>query len=320
MFGFSIIVPVYKVEESLPKCMDSLLGQHYDPSLIEIILVDDGSPDNCGQMCDDYAARYSHVRSVHKENGGLSDARNFGLLHATKDYVLFVDSDDYIEPDTCRWFNEVLEKHDAPIDMCMGGLLKHIGSRTRELNTFDMPLAPVPGKEHLKNRLLHRKIIVAAWASAYRRQFLEENRLRFCKGRVHEDEEFTPRAMLKARQVVACPHVFYHYVVRDDSITTAKDKSKNALDIFANVESLHGIYRALDDKRLANLLMTHSAQICFRAVEMCGLYRKNQRVLIDKATIRKNCVRMKEKLEYAMLCLYPPLLHFSHVIRGMVFR
>lgn len=320
MIGFSIIVPVYKVEESLPKCMESLLGQDYDPRQIEIILVDDGSPDRCGQMCDDYAARHSNVRSLHKENGGLSDARNFGLPHATKDYVLFVDSDDYVEPDTCRWFNEELEKHDSPIDICTGGLLKHIGSRTRELNTFDLPTVPVSGKEYLKNRLLHRRIIVAAWASTYRRMFLEENRLRFCKGRVHEDEEFTPRAMLKARLVASCPHVFYHYVVREDSITTAKDKSRNALDIFANVASLHGIYSSLEDKRLADLLMTHSAQICFRAIEMCGLYRKGHRHLIDKDTIRKNCVFPKEKLEYAMLCLYPPLLHFSRILRGDTFR
>lgn len=291
--------------------MESLLGQNYDPGQIEIILVDDGSPDRCGKMCDDYAARHSNVRCLHKENGGLSDARNFGLPYATKDYVLFVDSDDYVEPDTCRWFNEELEKYDTPIDICTGGLLKHIGSHTRELNTFDLPTVPISGKEYLKNRLLRRKIIIMAWASAYRRIFLEENQLRFCKGRIHEDEEFTPRAILKARLVASCPHVFYHYVVREDSITTAKDKSKNALDIFAHVKSLYSIYSSLEDEQLSKLLMTHSAQICFRAIENCGLYKKENRWLIDKQVLRPNCVHLREIIRFLLLEFNPSLLHIT---------
>lgn len=90
----SIIVPVYKVEEYLPRCVDSLLKQTYKN--IEIILVDDGSPDGCGKLCDDYAARDSRVKVIHKKNGGLSDARNVAIPKACGEYIVFVDSDDWV--------------------------------------------------------------------------------------------------------------------------------------------------------------------------------------------------------------------------------
>ena len=89
---FSIILPIYKVEKYLHQCVDSILGQTYKN--FELILVDDGSPDRCPQICDDYASKDARVKVIHKENGGLSDARNNGLLHAIGDYVFFIDSDD----------------------------------------------------------------------------------------------------------------------------------------------------------------------------------------------------------------------------------
>ena len=94
MAEFSFIVPVYKVEDCLGRCVDSLLSQRYDQDKIEIILVDDGSPDQSGEICDRYAREHQNIRVFHKENGGLSDARNYGLKQAAKEYVIFVDSDD----------------------------------------------------------------------------------------------------------------------------------------------------------------------------------------------------------------------------------
>lgn len=95
----SIIVPIYKVEPYLRKCVDSLLVQDLSPEEYEIILVDDGSPDDCGKIADEYAARFSNVRGIHQENGGLSVARNTGIMTAQGKYIQFVDSDDYLEPD-----------------------------------------------------------------------------------------------------------------------------------------------------------------------------------------------------------------------------
>lgn len=103
---FSIIVPIYKVEKYLHKCVNSLVNQTYKD--IEIVLVDDGSPDNCPQICDEYAAKDKRINVIHKKNGGLSDARNVGLENCTGKYILFVDSDDYIELDACEKFTKII--------------------------------------------------------------------------------------------------------------------------------------------------------------------------------------------------------------------
>ena len=109
----SVIVPVYKVEAELPRCVESLLSQSMGD--IEVILVDDGSPDGCPVMCDEYARRDARVRVVHKENGGLSDARNAGLDVASGEYVMFVDSDDYIEPDSCEVLLAAAREHGSDL-------------------------------------------------------------------------------------------------------------------------------------------------------------------------------------------------------------
>ena len=112
----SIIVPVYKVEKELDRCVQSLLKQTYKN--LEIILVDDGSPDHCPILCDQYALEDERIRVIHKKNGGLSDARNAGLNLATGEYVLYVDSDDYIELDTCERF--IKAAGNQKIDIVVG--------------------------------------------------------------------------------------------------------------------------------------------------------------------------------------------------------
>ena len=99
MVKLSIIVPVYKVEAYLDRCVDSLIHQTIDPEQLEILLVDDGSPDRCGALCDQYAEQYPFVKALHKENGGLSSARNYGVERASGEWIIFVDSDDYVEKD-----------------------------------------------------------------------------------------------------------------------------------------------------------------------------------------------------------------------------
>ena len=113
----SIIVPVYNVENDLDRCVKSIMQQTYKN--IEIILVDDGSPDRCPEMCDKYAQQDSRIKVIHKENGGLSDARNVGLNEAGGDFVMYVDSDDYIESDSCE---QLLKTMQEDVDFVVGAL------------------------------------------------------------------------------------------------------------------------------------------------------------------------------------------------------
>ena len=104
----SVIVPCYNVEEYLPKCIESILNQTYRN--LEILLVDDGSPDNCGRICDEYAAKDSRIRIIHKKNGGLSDARNAALDVMTGEYVTFIDSDDYVSDDYVEYLYKIIKE------------------------------------------------------------------------------------------------------------------------------------------------------------------------------------------------------------------
>ncbi|MBR1540013.1 MAG: glycosyltransferase [Clostridia bacterium] len=112
----SIIVPVYKVEKYLDKCINSIVSQTYKN--LEVILVDDGSPDSCGKMCDEWTQKDTRIKVIHKENGGLSDARNFGLDCAKGKYIQFVDSDDYIEKDMIEFLYKNLKENNADISIC----------------------------------------------------------------------------------------------------------------------------------------------------------------------------------------------------------
>lgn len=219
----SIVVPVYKVEKYLERCVDSLIKQTYKN--YEIILVDDGSPDNCPQMCDEYAKKYNRINVVHKENGGLSDARNAGVKEAKGEYILFVDSDDWIEESTCEMFAKFVEVRKVDI---VAGNAKKIDGEKKTLMSRDEELnnKVVPGKEFLKHQLKSNKMYMAAWLNLYSREFLINNNLEFVKGRLHEDEEFTPRCFLKAQKVIGSNLVFYNYFIREDSITTKKSRKQ----------------------------------------------------------------------------------------------
>lgn len=244
---FSIIVPVYNVENLLTRCVESIVNQTYKD--IEIILVDDGSNDNCPALCDEYALKDKRIKVIHKQNGGLSDARNAGLDIATGDYIIFVDSDDYIERDTCQkilkftYDNNDIIIGDAIVE---GGIdhLKHI----KDSSVLD-------GKTYLLKALESGRAPMAAWLNIYNRAFLMQHGFKFKLGILHEDEEFTPRVLLNAKKVVISDVKFYHYIIREDSITTKKDKKKNLTDFYSTCEELAEVYETIKLQKLRKYLL-----------------------------------------------------------------
>lgn len=206
----SVIVPVYKVEPYLRKCLDSIVGQTYEN--LEIILVDDGSPDNCGAICDEYAARDERIRVIHQPNGGLSAARNAGLDMATGEYIGFVDSDDWIEADMYEYLLSGAQRAAADIAVC--GLFEELPGRQNcrcwwEAETFDT-------ESGLEQLFLRKKYSHSAWDKLYRRALFDG--VRFPKGRNFEDIATTYRVFEKAKTVQLMPEAKYHYLQRPDSI------------------------------------------------------------------------------------------------------
>ncbi|MBQ7001955.1 MAG: glycosyltransferase [Oscillospiraceae bacterium] len=212
----SIIVPVYKVEDYLSRCVDSLLDQTYDN--LEIILVDDGSPDSCGAICDAYAARDRRVRVIHKKNGGLSSARNAGIDVARGDYLGFVDSDDWVDVHTYEWLLTMALEENVKL-VCAGRYDYNSGTGEKTIGLCPPKREVISGGELAKRIFLWDNVDSAAWDKLYHRSLFRE--LRYPLGVVSEDLPVTYRAGLEAGRVGMLDRPVYYYFHREGSITTA---------------------------------------------------------------------------------------------------
>lgn len=214
----SIIIPIYKVEPYLRRCVDSVLSQTYTD--LEIILVDDGSPDNCGAICDEYAAKDPRIKVIHKQNGGLSDARNAGLDIMTGRYVGFVDSDDWIEPQMYERLMELMTQYDA--DMAFGGVADDVveNGTFRTVKTSDYGCTPF-AEDNLSAMKRYFHGSWAAWDKLYKTELFRE--IRYPVGEINEDEAIVLQLLEQCQRVCYTNEVFYHYIRRIDgtSITTA---------------------------------------------------------------------------------------------------
>ena len=178
----SVIVPVYKVEPYLRRCVDSILNQSFQD--FELILVDDGSPDSCGAICDEYAARDSRIHVIHQENKGLSGARNTGIDHANGEYLAFVDSDDKWSPYFLESLYKALKEHDADISQCRWEYMH--GDEIKEAYNPNAKCECFTGREMLSNLYIQTgAYYVVAWNKLYKKELFEE--IRYQEGRIHED-------------------------------------------------------------------------------------------------------------------------------------
>lgn len=209
----SIIVPIYKVEKYLPRCVESLLGQ--TDGDFELILVDDGSPDCCGAICDEYAAKDSRIFVIHKGNGGLSDARNAGLEIARGEYIAFVDSDDWVSPRYLELLRQGLETTGS--DICECGILRTEGVSCPEpVETVPEVFDTVAALEQLiRDGRFHQYV----WNKLYRREVIGD--IRFPVGKTNEDEFWTYQVFGRAKRVAGIDAVLYNYFQRPGSIMGA---------------------------------------------------------------------------------------------------
>jgi glycosyltransferase involved in cell wall biosynthesis len=245
----SVIVPVYQVEPYLHRCVDSILAQTLTD--FELILVDDGSPDNCGAICDEYAAKDSRIHVIHQENGGLSAARNAGIdwvfAHSDSQWITFVDSDDLIQHEMLEVMLDCVLKNSADICVC-------------KLQIFESEndIKPFTGNcssTILSNRAACMRLydndganMTVSCAKLFRRTLFFN--LRFPKGKLHEDEATTYRALYSANQVVDIKAPFYCYRVNPTSIMNSGFSAKR----FDALEALEDRKRFFQEKGEAELI------------------------------------------------------------------
>lgn len=205
----SIVMPVYNVAPYLSRCLESLAA--LAPPADEIIVVDDGSTDDCPTILAEFAPRLPQMRVIRQENGGLSAARNTGLDAASGKYLAFVDSDDFVEPDA---YAEVLRlAEDEQLDMALFNARYHFEGRQADRPIYaDAPATGIiPGREWLRQRLKARRFLHMVWMHLYRRDFIEGNAYRFVPRLIHEDVIWTTRALLAAERVRYTGHIAVHY-------------------------------------------------------------------------------------------------------------
>lgn len=254
----SIIVPVYKVEQYLKRCMDSVLNQTYKN--IEIILVNDGSPDNCPALCDEYAKIDSRVRVIHKENGGLSSARNVALDSVKGDYIFFVDSDDWLALDTLEVLNEYLEKDYDMISFQRTYLTEEKVVEKGEKNPKDMDVS-----QYIDASFLGRYDFFVTTKIFKTEVF---NNIRFLEGRNYEDLEIMHRLFLNLKKVVGLDYFLYYYWKGNEGAITNTITMKNIKDHYL---SANEIYRA-SKKYLEDRGKDASNIVAWYKVEMSQLY------------------------------------------------
>ena len=247
----SIIVPCYNVEQYLPKCIDSILCQSYKN--LEVWLVDDGSPDRCGEICDEYANKDARVKVIHKQNGGLADARNVALDVMTGEYVVCVDSDDCISPTHIEGLYRLIEKYDAKIAInTYCAFLEGTEPRPAKKNDKDVVLEP--GLKALEVMFYQEHFDTSAWGKMYRADLFDG--VRYPKGLLFEDLPTTYKLFLKADKVAYNGKQSYFYLLRSNSIEGAAFSPKkldSGLQLMAMMD--------VDKEKFAPIIKSYNCRI-----------------------------------------------------------
>lgn len=216
---YSIIVPVYNVEKYIDKCLSSILNQSYKN--YEVIIVNDGTKDNSVKIIEKYTKKYDNFILYNKENGGLSDARNYGLKYINGDYLLFIDSDDYINKDLLMELNNLLEEKKYDLIKFKMKLVDENGNFIRNENGLEC------SKEISSKDIFGEEFCEPACTYCYNVNFWKKNKFKFIKNKIHEDFGLIPEIIMRADNFYYLNYYGYNYVQRQNSIMTTKSIEKD---------------------------------------------------------------------------------------------
>ena len=269
----SIIVPVYNVEAFLNKCVDSLLAQDLPADEYEVIIVDDGSTDSSGALCDTLAAEYGHIRVIHQRNRGLSGARNAGIPVASGTYVLFVDSDDFLCPNVLGTLVGLMESKELDI-LRFNYQNVNMEGAVFEPNKYVKPFVDYSnvvcdGETFLNERLGYA---CYAWQFLVKASILRQEGNGFKEGIYFEDVEWTPRILLQARRVASTDTLVYNYLFRTGSIARNKDAEKKRKAIRDKMTILEGFAALRPQVKDDRWFRGMSSQIALSIFDIVGRF------------------------------------------------
>lgn len=294
----SIIVPVYNVEKYIKECIDSLLKIPLDD--MEIIVVNDGTKDKSIELLSCYTDY--RIKIVHRVNGGLSAARNTGLDNARGEYILFIDSDDFIiNQDAIINMINIAEENKCDVIIGNGYRYLESGEKLpirRPKQIFNKEI--YTGKEYLEKILFYNSFVQVVWVNLYRHDFLKNKKLKFKKGIYHEDLQFTPRMLLKADTIGISKEYFYMYRQREGSIMTKKGQLKNSKDIFEIIDELYKEFESIDNQLIKQKLSELSAESLFSAVYR-GMNEEENFLSESNICLINKCVDKSKKIDIKII-------------------
>lgn len=309
----SIVVPVYNVENYLGRCIDSLLKTD-GIEKTEILIVDDGSTDDSGRVADSYSLKYDFIESFHKDNGGLSDARNYGLSHASGRYVFFCDSDDLVFPEAFRKIIDYASDEDVDVLMWDGLHIDEADNKADLKYSYRIvhdgltgQTGPVSGLEVMVNQIkAHGECPMTVWLMACKRDFLLENSITFADNLLHEDELWSVQVYVKASKVLYIPECVYGYRIRNDSIMSAQNERSEL-----HVKSFDYIMNYLYDWYHSNVTDQYSLKVLLSSwahkylwiIEFYRFDETAEPVRICRRHILASCRGAKDRIKGLLLML-----------------
>lgn len=276
----SIIVPVYNVEQYICSCLESIINQKF--SDIEIILVDDGSKDRSGIICDEYARKDARIKVIHKKNGGLSDARNVGLKVATSEFIGFIDSDDQIDLDFYQKLYMAIKKDNS--DIAVASIQHFSGEKLLYLRAVD-ECKSLSKYDAMKELLISQRISNSVCNKLFSRKLFEG--ILFPVGKLYEDEYVTYKVFDKARNVSILNNTCYYYRYNIESITHAKFTEREFDRIYASLEKI--VFCQINYPKLEKYARCYLVYDCISALSKMKHYDKKYNTLI-RENIRKNII------------------------------
>ncbi|WP_294404622.1 glycosyltransferase family 2 protein [uncultured Clostridium sp.] len=306
MPSVSVIVPIYNVEKYLRKCIDSLINQTIKD--IEIILVNDGSPDNSRAICEEYAEADKRIKIINKENGGLSSARNAGFNEAESDYILFVDSDDWINKNMIEILLNEIKKNNADIVQCRYANV--IDENVDESINEKVASKIIDNIDALRNLYKNDSYLetVVTWNKLYKKSLFDG--IKFPEGKLNEDEFTTHKLLFKCKKIVLIDAKLYYYRKTPDSITNSKVSIKK-LDKLEAVKERMKFFESVGNVEIYEKTVVRYGDLLRGSFLMCKyLIDNNEKILNDIDSEYKRIFKGYVKNKY---------LSFEKKILGFIF-
>lgn len=300
----SIIIPIYNVEKYLAKCIDSLICQMSDN--VEILLIDDGSLDKSGTIADIYAKKYTYITSFHKKNGGLSDARNYGIERSNGDYLWFIDSDDYIENNSLSKLLEMLRMYHPDTLVIQSKEVRDRCVNNERNYTIEPRL--YDSHQYMEQLKIHPEAsIFCAQYEIVNKQLIIENKLFFYKGIIHEDELWTPQVLVVAKSIFYSGLNIYYHVMRNGSIMNSKNFEKSGRSDIIVTEELFKVFNSCRRNDLV-YMRDHAIDIFLQATWKIPDFIKTEK--INRFLPIKNAYYIKTRMK-ALIYVISPKLYLS---------